>query len=61
MIWDLAGSLENCVLSWFGHVERMDGERMARRMIRGWKGDEVEEDHAGGGWMEWYQLRVLEG
>ena len=56
MIWDLAGSLENCVLSWFGHVERMDGERMARRMIRGWKGDEVEEDHAGGGWMEWYQL-----
>ena len=39
MIWeevgvmrDLAGRAENCVLRWFGHVERMDGERMAKRI-----------------------------
>ena len=29
---DLAGRAENCVLSWFGPVERMDGERMAKRI-----------------------------
>ena len=29
---DLAGRVENCVLRWFGHVERMDGERMAKRI-----------------------------
>ena len=23
---DLAGRVKNCVLRWFGHVERMDGE-----------------------------------
>ena len=23
---DLAGRAESCVLRWFGHVERMDGE-----------------------------------
>ena len=28
---DLVGRVENCVLRWFGHVERMDGERMAKR------------------------------
>ena len=32
MMRDLAGRAENCVLMWFGHVERMDGERMARRI-----------------------------
>ena len=29
---DQAGRVENCVLRWFGHVEHMDGERMARRI-----------------------------
>ena len=29
---DQAGRAENCVLRWFGHVERMDGERMAKRI-----------------------------
>ena len=29
---DLAGRVESCVLRWFGHVERMDGERMAKRI-----------------------------
>ena len=29
---DMAGRVGNCVLRWFGHVERMDGERMAKRI-----------------------------
>ena len=29
---DLAGRADNCVLRWFGHVERMNGERMAKRI-----------------------------
>ena len=29
---DLAGRMESCVLRWFSHVERMDGERMAKRI-----------------------------
>ena len=29
---DLAGRAENCVLKWFGHVERVKGERMEERM-----------------------------
>ena len=42
---------------WFGHVERIDGERMAKRMYdSGVRGYEVEEDHTGYGWMEWYLL-----
>ena len=32
MMRDLAGRVENCVLRWFGHLERMDGERMAKRI-----------------------------
>ena len=28
----LSGRVENCVLRWFGHVERMDDERMAKRV-----------------------------
>ena len=27
---DLSGRVEKCVLRWFSHVERMDGERMAK-------------------------------
>ena len=29
---DLASRAENCVLRWFGHVEPMDGERIARKI-----------------------------
>ena len=29
---DLAGRAGNCMLRWFGHVERMDGEKMAKRI-----------------------------
>ena len=32
MMRDLAGKTDNCVLRWFGHVECMDGERMAKRI-----------------------------
>ena len=32
MVRDLAGRVESCVLRWFGCVECMDGERMARRI-----------------------------
>ena len=32
MVRDLAGRAENCVLRWFGHLERMDGERMTKRI-----------------------------
>ena len=28
----LSGRVENCVLRWFGHVERMNDERMANRV-----------------------------
>ena len=35
---DVASGAEICVLRWFGHVERMDGERMAKRLY----GSEVE-------------------
>ena len=29
---DLASRVENYVLRWFGHIERMDGERKAKRI-----------------------------
>ena len=29
---DLAGRVEICVLRWFGHIEHMDSERMAKRI-----------------------------
>ena len=32
VIRDLAGRVENCVLRGFGHVERMEGERMSKRI-----------------------------
>ena len=28
----LSGRVEKCVLRWFGHVERMDDERMPKRV-----------------------------
>ena len=28
----LSGRVENCALKWFGHVDRMDDERMADRV-----------------------------
>ena len=49
---DLTGRAEICVLRWFGHVERMDGERMAKRIY----GSGVEGRRGRGrpnmGWME---------
>ena len=30
---DLAGRVDRCVLRWFGHVERMNEERMAKRVM----------------------------
>ena len=49
---DLAGRVENCVFRWFGHVEFMDGERMARRIY----GSGVEGGRGRGrpnrGWMD---------
>ena len=32
VIRDLAGRAESCVPRWFGYVERMDGEIMAKRI-----------------------------
>ena len=32
MIRDLAGRVENCVLRWIGHMERLDGEKMKKRI-----------------------------
>ena len=32
VMMDLAGRAEICVSRWFGHVEQMDGERMAKRI-----------------------------
>ena len=32
MLGDLSGRVEKCVLRWFGHVERMYGERMAKKI-----------------------------
>ena len=49
---DLAGRAENCVLWWFGHVERMDDERMAKMIF----GSGVEGRRGRGtpnmGWMD---------
>ena len=49
---DMVGRVESCVLRWFGHVERMDGERMAKRIY----GSGVEGRRGRGrpnmGWME---------
>ena len=49
---DLAGRAESCVQRWFGHVERMDGERMTKRIyiVQGLKGDGVEADQTWDGW-----------
>ena len=32
MLSDLSGRVEKCVLRWFGHVEHMDGEKMAKKI-----------------------------
>ena len=32
VIRDQAGRVENCVLRWVGHIESMDGERMAKKI-----------------------------
>ena len=32
MLIDLSGRVEKCVLRWFGHVEYMVGEKMAKRI-----------------------------
>ena len=29
---DLSGRLKKCVLMWFGYLEHLDGERMAKKM-----------------------------
>ena len=29
---DLSGRVEKCMLRWFGHVERVDGESMVKRV-----------------------------
>ena len=47
------------MLRGFSRMERLDGERMAKRIYdSGVEGVEVEEDHIRAGWMEWYQLGV---
>ena len=33
---DLAGRVENCLPRWFGHIECMVGERMAKRIYGSW-------------------------
>ena len=32
-MYDLAGRVDRCVLRWFGHVERMNEERMVKRVM----------------------------
>ena len=55
---DLASRAENCLLRWFGHVERMDGERMAKRI----NGSRVEGRKGRGrpnmGWMAGVKLAL---
>ena len=46
MVRDLAGRVESCVLRWFGQVERIDGERMVKRIF----GSGVEGDQTWDGW-----------
>ena len=55
---DLAGRVENCVLRSFGHVERMDSERMSN-----WMYDSVVEGKRGRGslrrgWMDGVRYRL---
>ena len=53
---DLSGRVKNCVLMWLGHVERMDGEWMTKKIYdSGVKGG-LGRARPCKGWMEWYQL-----
>ena len=47
---DLAGRAVNCVLRWFGHVQRMDGKGWRKGyMVRGLRGARVELNQTWGG------------
>ena len=49
---ELASRADQRVLSWFGHVERMDEYRMARRVLMAEvSGGRVEGDRGWAGWM----------
>ena len=44
---------EAAVLRWFGHIERMEGERLVKKIIkRRWRETRGEVDQKEGGWME---------
>ena len=49
---DLAGRAESCVLRWFGHVERMDGERMTKRIYGSWVEGRRDRGRPNKGWMD---------
>ena len=48
---ELASRADQSVLRWFGHVERMDEYRMARRVLMAEVGDRYEGDRGWAGWM----------
>ena len=57
MQYKLSGRVENCVLSWFGHVKRMDDERMAKRVYDfGVRGRRGRGDQRESRWMVWRML-----
>ena len=55
---DLAGRAECCVLRWFGHVERMDGERMAKRIYDSGVDGRRGRGRPNMGWMEGVKTAV---
>ena len=61
MEWESANRADQRVLRWFGHVERMDEYRMARRVLMA----EVSGARVGGrprlGWMDGVKVALCQG
>ena len=50
---ELAARVDTNVLRWFGHVERMDNERLLKKVMNAkLVGEVLEVDLGLGGWME---------
>ena len=56
----LSGRVDQCVLTWFGHVERMDEEHMAKKVVI----SDVEVNRSRGrprfGWMDGVRIALEE-
>ena len=56
----LSGRVDQCVLRWFGHVERMDEEQMTKKVtISDFEGNRCR-NRPGLGWMDGVRLALEE-